>query len=130
MIDFEKERELRLSDACEECRIHDMRLRHAEIKISPFFPLTKERYESLTEDDIEHIDQMLYRFSKLQDAMGERTFPALLEWLEEDIKPMTTIDRLNRLEEIGALAPAEFVAKSSTYNGEDAIRAFARAGGI
>ena len=88
------------------------------------------RYESLTEDDIEHIDQMLYRFSKLQDAMGERTFPALLEWLEEDIKPMTTIDRLNRLEEIGALAPAEFVAKSSTYNGEDSIRAFARAGGI
>ncbi len=117
MIDFEKERELRLSDACEECRIHDMRLRHAEIKISPFFPLTKERSESLTEDDIERIDQMLYRFSKLQDAMGERTFQALLEWLRENIKSMVTIDRLNRLEELGALAPAEFAVKSSTYRG-------------
>lgn len=62
--------------------------------------------------------------------MGERTFPALLEWLGKNIKPMATIDRLNRLEELGALAPAEFAAKSSTYRGKDAIRAFVRAGGI
>lgn len=47
-----------------------------------------------------YIDQLIYRFSKLQNTMGEKLFPAILLLLKEDVKPLSFIDRLNRLEEL------------------------------
>ena len=53
---------------------------------------------------LEHIDQFLFRFSKLQDAMGEKLFVSMLEFLqEENPKSKPFIDTLNRLEQIGLL---------------------------
>ena len=48
-------------------------------------------------------DQILYRFTKLQDTVGERLVPATLGWLQEphEAQPMRT--RLDRLEKLGYL---------------------------
>jgi hypothetical protein len=48
-------------------------------------------------------DQILYRFTKLQDAMGERLVPATLAWLREPHENWPMRDRLDRLEKLGLL---------------------------
>lgn len=67
-------------------------------------PIDSDKYLQLTDDDVEHIDQFLFRFSKLQDAMGEKLFVLLLEFMqEESVKSRPFIDILNRLEQLGLL---------------------------
>ena len=48
-------------------------------------------------------DQILYRFTKLQDAIGERLVPATLGWLREPHEAWPMRDRLDRLERLGFL---------------------------
>jgi uncharacterized protein with HEPN domain len=48
-------------------------------------------------------DQIIYRFTKLQDTMGERLVPATLDWLGEPHESWPMRDRLDRLEKIGYL---------------------------
>jgi len=48
-------------------------------------------------------DQILYRFMKLQDALGERLVPATLARLLEPYEAWSMRDRLDRLEKLGFL---------------------------
>lgn len=67
-------------------------------------PLDASRYVRLTEDEVEHIDQFLFRFAKLQDTLGEKLFVLMLTFLEEEnLKSKPFIDILNRLEQLGLL---------------------------
>ena len=54
----------------------------------------------MNEISISFIDQLIFRFSKLQDTLGESIFPSILILGEEDVKRKTFIDILNRLEEL------------------------------
>lgn len=49
------------------------------------------------------LDQILYRFMKLQDAVGERLLPATLAMLLEPFEDWPMRDRLDRLERLGYL---------------------------
>jgi len=49
-------------------------------------------------------DQILFRFTKLQDALGERLVPATLQQLTESFEDWPMRDRLERLEKLGYLA--------------------------
>ncbi len=69
--------------------------------------MTTSAFPSLDESRLEHIDQFIYRFSKLQDAMGKRLFPTLYGLLEEDESPRPFIDILTRLEKLGVITDAE-----------------------
>ena len=48
-------------------------------------------------------DQLLFRFTKLQDSLGERLVPATLQHLAEPFEDWPMRDRLNRLEKLGFL---------------------------
>jgi hypothetical protein len=48
-------------------------------------------------------DQLLFRFTKLQDALGERLVAATLMRLAEPAEDWPMRDRLNRLEKLGYL---------------------------
>jgi hypothetical protein len=48
-------------------------------------------------------DQLLFRFTKLQDALGERLLPATLQQLAVPFEDWPMRDRLNRLEKLGFL---------------------------
>ena len=89
-----------LSEKLYECSIHKKRLLSATSKLKYLMPLTVEKYNELDDIFISLIDQMLYRFSKLQDTIEEKVFPAILLLNGEDVKKMSFIDRLNRLEEL------------------------------
>src|SRR3989339_622517 len=84
---------LKLKQALEECEKHMTRLQRA--------------YQLLTEEQIEHLDQLIYRFSKFQDAMGNRLFPSVLLMLGEETKHKSAIDLLNRLEQLGIIPHAK-----------------------
>lgn len=83
-----------------ECNQHKKRLLSAKKKLKAIMPLDLEKYRELDEIFISIIDQMLFRFSKLQDTMGEKIFPYILLMNGEEVKKMSFIDRLNRLEEL------------------------------
>lgn len=55
---------LKLMEAFAECTKHSQRMLSAHKKVSGIFPLDVNKYLILTDDEIEHIDQMVYRFSK------------------------------------------------------------------
>jgi len=86
-----------------ECNKHKMRIEKSYAKVKEIFPLSAPRYQSLSDDEVEAIDQYLFRFSKLQDTLGQRVFKLIVSEYEENIETFTFIDILNRLEKIGVL---------------------------
>ena len=88
------------------CQIHAERLRWAKTTLQPLFPLNAEQLERLSPIDLAVFDQFIVRFSKLQDVMGAKLFPAVLELTKEQGELATFIDKLHRLEKIGALESA------------------------
>ena len=83
-----------------ECQKHIQRMDSAAKKMATFMPLNQSRYDCLDEDEIEHIDQFLFRFSKLQDAIGQKLFKTILLVLKEEIENKPFFDILNRLEKL------------------------------
>jgi len=83
-----------------ECNKHIQRINNAILEIKDIMPLDEESYINLTDKKVQAIDQFLFRFSKLQDTIGGFLFKAILILAKEDVKPMTFLDILNRLEEL------------------------------
>jgi len=102
-----KEHRLQLLHALNECNIHLKRLAFAREKISPLIPLNSETYQSIEEEQISYIDQLIYRFNKLQDTMGDSLFPSILKSIEEDPEQMSMLDMLNRLEKLAIINSVE-----------------------
>ena len=98
---------LRLQDAWRECERNVYHLRRALDLLSPILPMTGERFEHLTDAQVQTLDQFILRFTKLQDAMGGRIYPAILEYLQEQYEERPMLDKLNRLEKLGYLQSAE-----------------------
>ena len=86
--------------ALDECDAHILRINHAIECLVQKLPLTKDAYDFLSENDITYIDQIVFRFSKLQDTIGNKIFPLGLALLGEDIEARPFIDLLNKLEEL------------------------------
>lgn len=99
--------EQKVIKAFRECEIHLSRIRYAMSAMDRFMPLDEAVYARLSMDNIQVVDQFVFRFSKVQDAMGERLFRTILELLREEVKTRSFLDILNRLEQLGALESRE-----------------------
>ena len=97
------ERLLREFDICDK---HILRINEALEELSSTLPLTNESYAQLSSEQIRCIDQFIFRFSKLQDAMGAKIFRYILEYLDEDVTSLPMRDILNRLEKYKFLPDA------------------------
>jgi hypothetical protein len=97
---------LALRQARDTCTAHRDALRDAlnDLRV---LKLTAAELEQLTKDDRRLLDQFAYRYTRLQDDMGARLFPAVLRALGEDIAAMPVLDRLIRLEQLGWLPSAD-----------------------
>jgi hypothetical protein len=62
------------------------------------------------------LDQLIFRFTKLQDAMGQRLVPATLAAMSEPYEDWSMIDRLNRLEKLGYLEVDDWLRWRGTRN--------------
>ena len=99
-----------------ECNQHKKRLQSAKQKLHSIMPLTVKKYEALDDITVSVIDQLIFRFSKLQDTMGDKIFPTILELSGEEVKKMSFIDRLNRLEELELLYKDEWMSLRKDRN--------------
>jgi len=78
---------------------------------------TKEKIKKLELDPelisnpeiIEIIDSFIFRFAKMQDTMGEKLFPLILQILGENVRNKPFIDILNKLEQL------EFIPSSNEW---------------
>ena len=89
------------------CKRHADRLRWAMNSLRPKFPLSIDGMRSLSDTELAILDQFSTRFAKLQDAMGANLFPAVLELAKEPGELAAFLDKLNRLEKIGAIPSAD-----------------------
>ncbi len=91
-----------------ECRLHTGVLAEALEEARTWLPFSAETVQHLTKEQLRILDQIAYRFTKLQDTMGQKVLPTILELAQEPIAPDATFaEKLNWLERMGALPSAE-----------------------
>jgi hypothetical protein len=89
---------LKLEKLFKECDKHLQRINEAYGDMAAFMPLNAVKYDELSKQQVQAIDQYLFRFSTLQDTMGEKLFKLFLARFEESIDRLPFIDILNKLE--------------------------------
>jgi len=107
----------KLTETLAICDLHHERMMFAYGSIVKYFPLTEFNFSQISPIELALFDQLIYRFSKLQDTMGSRLFKQLLEILEEDISGLPFIDILYMLEKLNLLESAkDWTALRQTRN--------------
>ena len=120
-----------MQDVWRQAMRHRHHMRHALASIAPHRPLSAATLADLDDDAVQDIDQFVLRFGKLQDVLGTRLFPALLDVLQEPYEDRPMLDKLNRLEKLGLLESTEAWEKlralrnhfAHEYPDEPALRA-------
>jgi len=99
--------EFKLKPAMAECALHHHRLHQAWLEASEFDAFKQAQPPLLSDEEVRTLDQLVFRFGRLQDAIGTRLLPALLQLTQEwrDNEPF--LDKLNRAEKLGMLPSAE-----------------------
>ncbi len=88
-----------------EIELHIKRVEAILPEINAWLPLKKEAFEDI--EKIKAIDSFIYRFSKIQDKVGDKLFPEVLKELQEYRDNMSLKDVLNRLEKLDLIPSAD-----------------------
>jgi len=99
--------EMRLLEAWRHCEKHLHHLKHALLALAPFLPVMSATIEGMDDEVVQDWDQFILRFTKLQDAMGARLYPALLDYLQEPYQDRPMLDKLHRLESLSYLSSVD-----------------------
>ncbi len=93
----------KLVPALAECASHLSRLQSAWLEAVDFPALQDGAKTTLTDSEIRTLDQLVFRFGKLQDAIATRLLAATLHVMQEwrDNEPF--MDKLNRAEKLNIL---------------------------
>lgn len=94
---------LTLLSSIKECDGHVTRIKKVLDSLDPNNRITEIQIKNDENDIVSKIDQLIYRFTKLQDSMGTRLYPSLYSILEENNKIIPFLDILNRLEKLGVI---------------------------
>jgi hypothetical protein len=97
----------KLTETLAICDIHHQRMMFAFENVKKYFPLSESNFGQISQLEMALFDQLIYRFSKLQDSMGTRLFKQLLEALEEDVSGLPFIDILYKMEKLNLLENAK-----------------------
>jgi hypothetical protein len=83
--------------------MHVQKLYDAKEFLIEIMPMSLENYLKIDKIQSSFIDQLNFRFSKLQDTVGESIIKSLLILSKEPIEKMTFLDMLNRLDKLEIL---------------------------
>ncbi len=103
-LDLDK---IKLYKYLNECDKHLLRVEEAYSDIEESIPLSVQKYKILSKDEVQAIDQYLYRFSKLQDTLRQKIFRLVLNIYEPFDESIPFIDVLNKLEKLDFLESAK-----------------------
>lgn len=95
-----------LNSSIEIANTHAKRLSYAINKLKPNFPVSAEKIDTLTDQEIETFELFTSRFAKLQDFMGNKLFNLILDKSGEFQESMTLIDKINKLEKLKLIESA------------------------
>ncbi len=90
-----------------ECESHLKWIQRARMALRDRFPLGIDAMRTLEDRDVELLDQMIYRFTKMQDSLARRFLPSSYSLLEGSTDPVPFLDILNRLASLGVLPSVE-----------------------
>jgi hypothetical protein len=96
----------KIKSAISEQNRNFLHIHNALEKLKPYLSIGAKHLEY--QDIVEHLDQMIFRFMKIQDGIGRRLIPSIVEAIEPDTSGMTFIDKLNSLEKFGLIDPDEW----------------------
>lgn len=82
---------------------HQSRLEMILPDVLKLLPMTEEKLNFLTKEQLMALDTLTGRFAKLQDVLGSKIFPLIIKALDRDSEQDTIRDQLNKLEKFGAL---------------------------
>jgi len=89
-----------------ECALHATVLDQGLLDAKVWMPISHSI--TIEKELLRILDQIAYRFSKLQDSMGEKVLPLVLQLAQETLPENATFaEKLNRLERIGAIPSVE-----------------------
>jgi len=94
-----------IEDIIEKVKLHKKRAKCALDEISAWESLDCQIFEDF--EKIKTVDTFIYRFIKLQDAMGEKLFKVFLDTLGEYKDNMSLLDVLDKLEKFGIIDDAD-----------------------
>lgn len=89
------------------CEIHCEHIQWDLQELAQVMPMTVAQLNSLQRPQLAVLDQYVFRFAKLQDALGNKLFPALMGLLNEDEVRMPWADIADQLEKYQVLPSAE-----------------------
>lgn len=87
--------------------LHANRILFAIEYLKDKIPVSAEKMNHLTGEELLFFELYASRFSKLQDFLGSNLFTAILENAGEQTDTMTFIDKLNKLEKFEIIKSAE-----------------------
>lgn len=91
-----------------ECYLHSEVLSEALTEARQWLPFTPDSVRHIEKGQLRVLDQIAYRFTKLQDTLGQKVLPTILDLAQEPIAPDATFaEKLNWLERMGALPSAD-----------------------
>lgn len=98
----------KLDAALDECELHAAVLAEALADLGNQRPFQAATVKVMQSGTRQRLDQTAYRFIKLQDTLGERVLPGLLDLAEEPLSDSVTFQqKLRRLERLGAIPSAD-----------------------
>jgi len=83
-----------------ECDKHVQRIQEAYSDLESIIPIDAEKYATLAKQEVQALDQYLFRFSKLQDTMGDKIFKLIVAQYQQSTEQLAFIDMLNKLEKL------------------------------
>lgn len=102
-----QKRQIFLLDYSKIADIHADRLNTAIVKTHQLFPIAATTLHTLNPENLAFLDMITNRFGKLQDIIGAKILPLILELLGET-DPTSFIDKLNRLEKLNIINSASW----------------------
>jgi len=89
---------------------HAQRMQIALTHTAELFPIQETTWDQLSAEQISMLDMLTTRFGKLQDIIGSKIFPLMLNMLGEN--DLSFKDKLNKLEKLKIIKSAQWWMKA------------------
>lgn len=99
--------DIKLQKYFKECEKHLLRMEQAYNEIKSILPLSHNQYSNLQDEEVKNIDQFLFRFSKMQDTIGDKIFKIILQDYNPDFQKLSFLDFLHELEKREIITSAQ-----------------------
>ncbi len=93
----------RLKTYLYEANIHIGRLENVLSRLKTIYPLDTLKFKNLSVEELDMLDTLAFRFSKLQDLIGSRIFREYLKEMNYVVEGITFIDILKEIEREGII---------------------------